>query len=101
MGLTNANWKNKEGTGSRDCKCGTWKQHWINHSGCVNWPQVCVVVGCSNTATVGAHIINSKETGEWIAPLCDQCNKRTTEFNLEGNIYLAPANQAHTCDKSE
>ena len=26
-------WKNKSGTKDRQCKCGSWKIHWMNYSG--------------------------------------------------------------------
>lgn len=29
MGLTCKGWKNKNGTSERNCKCGSWKDHWI------------------------------------------------------------------------
>ncbi|NLJ73349.1 MAG: hypothetical protein GX333_10090 [Syntrophomonadaceae bacterium] len=32
MSLPIGGWKNKAGTGTRSCKCGSWKQHWINAS---------------------------------------------------------------------
>lgn len=33
MTVTCNGWKNKAGTQDRKCKCGSWKQHWINNSG--------------------------------------------------------------------
>ena len=71
--VTNKGWKNKKGTGNRTCKCRTWKDHWINYSG-KSWPTTCSVEGCTNKATLGAHIYNSKVNGERIVPACDSCN---------------------------
>lgn len=91
-------WKNKGGTGERFCKCGSWKQHWINFSG-KTWPDECSVSGCSNTATLGAHIYNpsSSDTSEYIVPVCNSCNKRTDEFSLESGTILVSANKQKTC----
>ena len=97
MSLTNNGWKNKNGTAGRACKCGSWKQHWIKGTGKV-WPSECSVSGCTEKPTVGAHIINEAETGEWIAPLCDACNKRTESFDLDGGVTLVPANKQNTCE---
>lgn len=74
MSITTTGWKNKKGTAQRSCKCGSWKQHWINCSR-RKWPATCSVLGCSNIATLGAHIYNTdpKVTGEYIIPACDKC----------------------------
>lgn len=98
MTLPAKNWKNKRGTGGRACKCGTWKQHWINLS-TEEWPEKCSVYGCSKKPTLGGHIIHSTVSGEWIAPICDSCNKTESEFDLEGGVYLASANKAETCEQ--
>lgn len=96
MSLPCDGWKNKAGTSDRTCTCGSWKQHWINYFD-KEWPCVCAVKGCSNEATVGAHIYNSEVEGEKIAPMCASCNKKTGEFTLKGNTFLAPANKAESC----
>lgn len=96
MGLPCKGWKNKSGTSDRSCSCGSWKQHWINNSG-KEWPTYCSVDGCSNRATLGAHIYNSNADGEWIAPMCESCNKINREFSLKGKITLVPANKSKTC----
>jgi hypothetical protein len=96
--ITANNWKNKGGTGDRDCKCGTWKQHWVNGSG-KTFPDKCSVKSCNNSATLGAHIINTNVSGERIIPACDSCNKLGSEFDLKGSITLISANKANTCEK--
>ena len=92
-------WKHKQGTGDRECKCGTWKQHWINIS-TEKWPTTCSIKGCNNLATDGAHVINEEEHGEWIVPMCRSCNdKKNDTFDLKGNVFLVPANKSKTCEQ--
>lgn len=92
-------WKNKAGTGNRSCICGSWKNHWINFSD-EPWPEKCSVSGCSNKATLGAHVYNPNVTGEHIVPMCDSCNKRIYSFSLKDGITLISANQSETCGKT-
>jgi len=98
MGITAENWKNKVGTSSRNCNCGSWKQHWINNAS-QQWPNSCSIKGCNNSATLGAHIINTNVTGERIVPACDSCNQLENEFNLKGGITVVSANKAKTCEQ--
>ena len=92
------NWKNKNGTENRSCKCGTWKQHWINFSG-EEWPIFCSVSGCFNFAELGAHVINSKVSGEKIVPMCKGCNNKSTDFNIREGTVFVDANVSNTCEK--
>lgn len=98
MGLTASGWKNKNGTSNRSCKCGSWKQHWINNSD-ESWPTECSILGCNNSPTLGAHVINSNVSGEYIIPACDSCNKLSSEFDLKGGITLISANKQKTCEQ--
>ena len=98
MSITASNWKNKAGTADRNCKCGSWKQHWINYSGKV-WPDSCSVKGCYNPAALGAHVINAEVSGEKIIPMCDSCNKLKGTFDLKGGVTLVNANRSETCEK--
>lgn len=98
MGVTCDGWKNKVGTGDRECKCGSWKQHWINNSGKA-WPEKCSVAGCDNKPTLGAHVYNPDVIGEMIIPACDSCNKKTSEFSLKVGVTLVPASKQKTCGK--
>ena len=91
-------WKNKSGTAERNCKCGSWKQHWLNYSK-MSWPRTCSVSDCSNYPTLGAHIYQIGETKEYIVPMCDKCNSRSDAFGLDYGIALVSANQKETCDK--
>lgn len=97
MTLPANGWKNKNGTSGRTCKCGSWKQHWINASS-KPWPAACSVAGCGNSATLGAHIINSSVSGEYIMPACELCNKLSSTFNLKGGVTLVSANKQETCE---
>jgi len=98
MTIPAENWKNKNGTSDRSCKCGSWKQHWVNNSG-KSWPICYSIENCNNYATLGAHIINSNVTGEKIVPACDPCNKLSYEFNLKGGVTVVSANKSDTCEK--
>lgn len=98
MSITAKGWKNKGGTGSRSCKCASWKNHWINNSDKA-WPSTCSVLGCSNSATLGAHVFNTSVTGERIMPACNSCNKLSGVFDLKGGIRLVEANKQKTCEK--
>lgn len=92
-------WKNKNGTSDRSCYCGTWKQHWINYSK-KNWPLICSVKGCSNSAEVGAHVYNTNiSKKEYIVPMCKSCNRLTEEFYLNKDVVLVNANVSETCGK--
>ena len=98
MNLPAIGWFNKQGTGSRACACGTWAQHWVNHSGKA-WPTFCSVLGCFNTPILGGHVANAAVAGERIVPLCSECNSRSGSFSLNDGIHLPSANQAETCAK--
>lgn len=100
MSLPTYGWKNKVGTAGRSCKCGSWKQHWINGSG-KEWPIFCCVAGCMGIAEVGAHIYNTSTEvhGEYIVPACKRCNARTDEFSLDAGTTLISANKQKTCEQ--
>lgn len=83
-------WKNKAGTSTRSCSCGSWKEHWKKHTG-QSWPRVCSVNGCGNAATLGAHIFNPSVTGERIVPTCDSCNKNDGQFSLKNGVRVSDA----------
>lgn len=99
MNIPCNDWKNKKDTGDRSCKCGTWKQHWINYSG-TQWPIFCSVSGCINEATLGAHVINLEVSGEKIVPMCKSCNNLTNKFNLKIGTTVVSANVSETCGKN-
>ena len=96
--LTTENWRNKNGTKDRNCKCGSWKQHWINYSG-KSWPTFCSVKGCANFATLGAHVYNPDVSGEKIIPMCESCNKLSGAFSLKAVTVFVSANKSETCER--
>lgn len=96
MSVTSINWSNKNGTGTRTCKCGSWMDHWIKFSK-ESWPTSCSVANCSSPPTLGAHIINPEVQGERIVPMCYSCNGLDTQFNLKGGVSLVKANTSETC----
>jgi len=98
MELPVSGWKNKNGTAHRNCTCGSWKQHWMNFSN-KKWPIVCTVNDCLNAATLGAHVINSSHNNEYIVPMCESCNKLSSEFSLKDGTICVSANISETCDK--
>lgn len=95
--LTTENWTNKKGTEDRKCRCGSWKNHWLNFTK-LDWPSTCSVSGCNNTPTIRAHIYKEVETGEWIEPFSITCNQLTRKFDLKENIDFASANKSMTCN---
>jgi hypothetical protein len=97
MLLTAKNWKNKKGTASRSCLCGSWMNHWCKFARKV-WPASCSVLGCSSRAVLGAHVINSGGVnGERIVPMCDSCNKKEAAFSLKGDVTLTSAVASRNC----
>lgn len=96
MSIPTTGWSNKNGTGVRACRCGTWAQHWVRFSG-KSWPAACSVQSCSNKPTLGGHVINSSVAGERVVPLCDSCNKLSGTFTLKGGVSVPSANRANTC----
>ena len=98
MGVIYKGWKNKNRTTDRACKCGTWKNHWINYSG-KDWPTTCSVEGCTNKPTLGAHVYNSEVSGEKIIPACNSCNQLEKPFNIKIGTQFVSANKNETCEK--
>lgn len=98
--------KNEVGTSKRPiCTCGSWIDHWKKFS---NKPAgKCAVNGCSNDATVGAHITrpNAKnedyKTHSYIVPMCSEHNgKHGEKFTSRKNCTFVWANVSQTCGKA-
>lgn len=85
-------WSNATGTSNRSCPCGSWKDHWLTHSG-KSWPSTCSVVDCDNSPELGAHVKNPGVTGHRITPMCVECNQRTDTFSLRGTLTNADTNR--------
>lgn len=94
--------KNVNGTAGRKCNCGSWIKHWRDYSGSKR--SKCSVLGCSNEAEVGAHVIHTdKRTSnkQWIVPLCRPCNHKYNDKNMpiDSRVDLISANVSITCGK--
>lgn len=91
--------KNKGGTSGRNCKCGSWINHYKNFS--TGSTLYCSVKNCYERATVGAHIVlaDSLDKSEYIVPFCDSHNQQFDGVFEIGDTDLAPANRSETCEK--
>jgi len=92
--------KNINGTSKNQCNCNSWLEHWENFTGLIAGD--CSVRGCTNEATVGAHVlITDGRTPNkwWIVPMCHEHNHYTNydEMILNKTVVLAPANVSETC----
>ena len=83
---------------SPNCNCGSWKNHWLSYSGARNWPAQCSVKGCTEPATVGAHV-QFRHNGNWyIVPMCySHNNMRGQSVELCDDTRIASANRSETC----
>jgi hypothetical protein len=87
--------RNARGTSRRRaCDCGTWIDHWYNETG--SRRSTCAVLGCSDIATVGAHVVDVSRRGarphHWIVPTCHHCNMTGDELAIKISVYLVSAN---------
>jgi hypothetical protein len=96
----NDNWrvKNLNGTTGLRCSCGSWIKHWFKYTKSAR--KTCAVVGCMQTASVGAHVISCDKRTDvqwWIAPFCSGHNNwRFTEpVFLKTEIELVSANKKY------
>lgn len=83
-------------TGDDACKCGTWKQLWINYAS-KPWPAACSVVGCLGTATVGVPANHATMEEALIVPMCEACSRRSSAFNLKEHVTVV-SSSLQTCD---
>ena len=89
---------NINGTSDNTCKCGSWKQHWINFSG-QKWPKCCCEKNCSNSAEVGAHVQKVNGSMRWyIVPFCKKHNNKAQSLEILDSTILVPANRSETCE---
>ncbi|MFZ2286536.1 MAG: hypothetical protein WAV93_06085 [Bacteroidales bacterium] len=93
--------KNLGGTGPKDCRCGSWKQHWIKNS-IMEWPKYCTAIGCTEAAREGGHVkkVRSTDNNHYIIPICYSHNAlgEDKEYDVS-EIYFVSANRSATCDK--
>lgn len=89
---------NIDGTSDNTCKCGSWKQHWINFSG-QKWPTYCCEKKCLNHAEVGAHVQRLHGSKHWfIVPFCKAHNNKAYSLEILDNTKLVSANRSETCE---
>lgn len=88
---------NINGTSDNDCKCGSWKNHWINYGG-KSWPKYCSEKSCLSAPEVGAHVQKASGSADWyIIPLCKAHNKTSKELEVSDSTTLVSANRGKTC----
>lgn len=91
---------NINGTSVKNCKCGTWLNHWKNFSR-QKAPFQCPVFGCLNKELVGAHVQkgNSTDRKWYIVPLCQEHNQSNKDLFISDQVELVSADKRLTCDK--
>lgn len=95
---------NIAGTSANKCWCGNWIQHWRNGTG--GTFRKCAVVGCINSAQVGAHvqIDDARFYRHWyIVPMCKAHNihHNIKPMFIDRRVTLIPANVAASCGRSD
>jgi hypothetical protein len=82
--------KNISGTSGRKCDCcDSWKGHWEKITN--EKARACSRKGCSNRATVGAHVMRTADSTWRIVPLCHECNKRRDWMELNRGTQTVSA----------
>lgn len=86
--------RNISGTSKRPrCDCRTWIDHWYEETGSSR--TTCAALGCSEPATVGAHVIDVTRSNtprqHWIIPTCHGCNMNRDDYQIK-NVELISAN---------
>ncbi len=85
-----------ETAGDSACKCGTWKQHWIDHAP-RPWPTACSVAGCTGVPTVGALANQAMMEEAQIVPMCEACSSRGGTFSLKEQATVV-SSTLQACD---
>lgn len=92
--------KNVTGTTGLDCFCDSWLDHWINFSG--QSTNNCVVIGCLNEPTVGAHVhVQGYGESVQILPMCDSHNSTDDVMEVSDRWNPVSANPDETCGLSD
>jgi hypothetical protein len=91
--------KNLNGTSEKDCKCGSWYNHWKKHSG--QTTDFCQAKDCTKTDLVGAHVkkVGGTDNASYIYPLCKTHNASTEEMEVSDTYEFVSANTKETCEK--
>lgn len=89
--------KNLRGTSRRKCECGSWREHWYNHTTRPSSRAICAVYGCGNLAEIGGHVlvVSGRFDGQhYIVPMCHLCNMihPDDDIDLKLNVELISAN---------
>ena len=85
------NWK-KAYKENISCSCSSWKDHIERHSPRM-WPMYCSIKECNHPAIFGMPVMNlSLDIGK-VIPVCDVCVRRTTYFDIKGNVSLVNINR--------
>lgn len=90
---------NINGTSNNKCNCGSWLEHWKNHS-LQPVPTYCPEKNCLKKAEVGAHVQKEifLDNNWYIVPLCKDCNQKTkNSLEISDSIVLVSANTSKTC----
>jgi len=92
--------KNVNGTLQKQCKCGSWLQHWKNYSG--RAAKVCQAKSCIETDLVGTHVQKDTDNDDswYIIPLCHSHSRALSPVELVMGAMLVPTNVDLTCGKS-
>jgi len=90
--------KNKKGTGTRACPCGSWLKHW--ERGAKSDVVYCGTKICMKRTELGGHVVKSDgtDTGVYIVPLCPDCSRREDVFEV--GVMLVPAGEQAFCGVS-
>lgn len=89
---------NVNGTSDKNCKCGSWLDHWKKYSRQTS--NYCSEVQCTKPPEVGAHVQkdSSTDTSWYIVPLCTSHNRETgRSLTLVDSVILVAANVSRTC----
>lgn len=84
-----------------DCRCGTWLEHWKNHSG-ERLSMFCYAMACPSTPVAGAAVRMGPGDDEcwYIVPLCIEHGARCGErIQLIPGTPLVPADVRRTCEQ--
>lgn len=90
--------RNLNGTTPYRCRCGSWLNHWKRFSG-RQQANICRAKGCSNYATVGAHVqkYGYYDFSWYIVPFCYTHNMASSSIELINGTTLVSANKSLTC----
>jgi hypothetical protein len=91
--------KNINGTSDKNCKCGTWLNHWEKFSS--QKVNICSEKSCNNKDLVGAHVQKAdvSDSSWYIIPLCNSHNKNNGIIETTSGVTLVSANRQQTCEK--